>query len=257
MQHELLKEFLNEKAEKYNNVKFIETDPISIPHLCSKKEDIEIIAFLTATISWGNRKSILNNAEKLLKLMDYEPHNFIIHFKENKFSDSMKKFNHRTFFGDDLQHFFLALKNIYKKHNGLESCFSTTFQNQSMAQRISNFREIFFELPHLHRTQKHVSNPIENSACKRINMFLRWMVRHDNNGVDFGIWKTIKPAELLCPLDVHSARVARNLGLLQRTQNDWKATIELTNALKMFDDNDPIKYDFALFGLGVFKDEGF
>ncbi len=249
-----LKDYLDECVYKYNTPEFIDKDPISLPHQFTKKEDIEIIGFLVATFAWGNRAMILKNGEKLLQITKYEPLNFILDFNEKMFLRSKSDFNHRTFFIDDLSYFFKSLNNIYTKHNGLESCFHANNLYNEMHFRISNFRNIFFELPHLERTEKHVSNPIQNSACKRINMFLRWMVRKDNCGVDFGIWDSMKPSELLCPLDIHSGRIARKLEILIRKQDDWKATIELTNALKEFDINDPIKYDFALFGLGVNKE---
>jgi uncharacterized protein (TIGR02757 family) len=249
-----LKDYLDECVYKYNTPEFIDNDPISLPHQFTKKEDIEIIGFLVATFAWGNRAMILKNGEKLLQISKYEPHNFILDFNEKMFLKSKADFNHRTFFIDDLRYFFKSLNNIYTKHNGLESCFNANNLQNEMHFRISNFRKIFFELPHLQRTEKHVSNPIQNSACKRINMFLRWMVRKDNCGVDFGIWDSMKPSQLLCPLDIHSGRIARKLEILIRKQDDWKATIELTNALKEFDINDPIKYDFALFGLGVNKE---
>lgn len=248
-----LKEFLDQQVYKYNAINFIESDPISLPHLFSKKEDIEIVGFIIATIAWGNRSMILKNGNQLLQLMNHEPHDFILNFDEKKFRKSKLNFNHRTFFTEDLTYFFASLKNIYTKHHGLEMCFNSTNIQSDTRNKIINFRKIFFELPHPERTTKHVSNPEQNSACKRINMYLRWMVRKDKCGVDFGIWENIKPAELLCPLDIHSGRVARKLELLTRKQDDWKATIELTQALKEFDPTDPIKYDFALFGIGVNK----
>jgi uncharacterized protein (TIGR02757 family) len=249
-----LKEFLDEKVAAYNNPKFIETDPIQIPHDFNKKEDIEIAGFLTATIAWGNRKSIINNANRLMQLLDNAPYDFVINHK-NTDLDKLQPFVHRTFNGDDCSQFIKSLNHIYKNHNGLESIFSSYTEKKSMQLAISKFKSTFFEIEHLQRTQKHVSDPLKNSAAKRINMFLRWMVRTDNAGVDFGIWQSISPSVLSCPLDVHSGNVARKLGLLKRKQNDGKALFELDTALRKLDPKDPVKYDFALFGLGVF--EGF
>lgn len=249
-----LKEFLDTKVTQYNNPKFIESDPILIPHQFQKKEDIEISGFLTATIAWGNRKSIINNANKLIGLLDHAPHDFVLNHKASDL-EKLLPFVHRTFNGQDCIQFIKSLKHIYKTHNGLESVFSKYAKNQSLQTSISKFKTTFFEIEHLQRTQKHVSDPLKNSAAKRINMFLRWMVRQDNAGVDFGIWKSLSPALLSCPLDVHSGNVGRKLGLLKRKQNDGKALLELDTALKKLDPSDPVKYDFALFGLGVF--EGF
>ena len=246
-----LKEFLDEKVEKYNTLDFIDSDPIQIPHKFERKEDIEIAGFLTATIAWGNRKMIINNANKLMGIMGDSPYDFIINYKDNNYKD-LNNFVHRTFNSVDLNHFILALGHIYKNHNGLEHVFSLNTQ-LPLQERISVFKNVFFEIPHQHRTQKHVSDPLKGSAAKRINMFLRWMVRNDNKGVDFGIWKTIAPSELSCPLDVHSGNVARKLKLLKRKQNDAKALAELDTKLRKLDVNDPVKYDFALFGLGVFE----
>ena len=247
-----LKEFLDEKVELYNNPSFIESDPIQIPHSYSLKEDIEIAGFLAATIAWGNRKMIINNARKLMNIMGNTPYDFIITHTENDL-EKLDNFVHRTFNSIDAVTFIKALKNVYQNHNGLEKVFAKNSQVNSNQKSISEFKKVFFEIPHQQRTTKHVSDPLNNSAAKRINMFLRWMIRNDNKGVDFGIWKTISPASLSCPLDVHSGNVARKLGLLTRKQNDAKALFELDTNLRKFDPNDPVKYDFALFGLGVFE----
>lgn len=246
-------EFLDFKADLYNNPNFITSDPIQIPHLFTVKEDIEISGFLTATIAWGNRKMIINNALKLMQIMENQPHQFVMNYQE-KDQKFLENFVHRTFNADDLHYFILALQNIYKNHQGLEKQFIIK-ENLDLQQTISQFKQIFFHLPHLPRTEKHVSDPNNNSAAKRINMFLRWMVRNDNKGVDFGIWNSISPKDLSCPLDVHSGNVARKLNILTRKQNDAKALQELNTKLKQFSPTDPVKYDFALFGLGVF--EGF
>ena len=247
-----LNEFLDEKTILYNNPNFIESDPIQIPHLYSLKEDIEIAGFLTATIAWGNRKMIISNAKKMMELMGNSPFDFVMNYSKNDESIT-ENFVHRTFNGTDFNTFILGLQHIYKDHNGLESIFTNNQEPASMQKSIAEFKKLFFEINHLPRTQKHISNPENNSAAKRINMFLRWMIRQDNAGVDFGIWKNISPSKLSCPLDVHSGNVARKLQLLTRKQNDGKALFELDTNLRILDKNDPVKYDFALFGLGVFE----
>ncbi len=249
-----LKEFLDAKALQYNCPDFIESDPIQIPHLFSKKEDIEIAGFLTATIAWGNRKSIINNAKRMMVFMDHSPYDFVLNHQEQDL-EALLPFVHRTFNGIDFITFIKGLQHVYKNHQGLENVFSKENGNQFLQMAIHHFKTVFFEIVHLQRTQKHVSDPLKNSAAKRINMYLRWMVRNDNTGVDFGIWKNISPSQLSCPLDVHSGNVARKLGLLTRKQNDAKALMELDLNLRKLDSKDPVKYDFALFGLGVF--EGF
>ncbi|AJR04008.1 TIGR02757 family protein [Siansivirga zeaxanthinifaciens] len=247
-----LKEFLDAKVIQYNNPKFIESDPIQIPHLFNLKEDIEIAGFLTATISWGNRKSIITNATKLMQLLDHAPIDFVMNHSETDL-EKLQSFVHRTFNGDDAIQFIKSLQHIYKNHGGLEQVFANYAEPKSLQQSISEFKKLFFEINHLPRSEKHVSDPLKNSAAKRINMFLRWMVRNDHTGVDFGIWKSLSPAQLSCPLDVHSGNVARKLGLLERKQNDAKALLELDNNLRALNVKDPVKYDFALFGLGVFE----
>ncbi|AOW16680.1 TIGR02757 family protein [Polaribacter vadi] len=247
-----LKEFLDEKVTLYNNPKFIESDPIQIPHLFSKKEDIEIAAFLAATISWGNRTMIIKNSYKMMELLDNSPHDFIINHQE-KDLDSFDSFVHRTFNSIDFKQFIKSLQHIYKNHQGLENALRIKDGTKNYQTAIHNFKKLFFEVDHQQRTQKHVSDPLKNSAAKRINMFLRWMVRNDKAGVDFGIWQTHNPAFLSCPLDVHSGNVARKLKILTRKQNDWKALAELDKSLRNLDKKDPVKYDFALFGLGVFE----
>jgi len=247
-----LKAFLDAKAAQYEHPKFLEADPIQIPHRFSKKEDIEISGFLTATIAWGNRKSIITNASKLMGFMDNAPYDFILQHTP-KDLEQLSPFVHRTFNSDDLNYFIKALHHIYTKYNGLEVLFNKNYSTDSLQIAISKFKTTFFELPHPQRTQKHVSDPLKGSAAKRINMFLRWMVRPSDKGVDFGIWKTIPPNTLSCPLDVHSGNVARKLNLLKRKQNDAKALAELDTKLRKLDPNDPVKYDYALFGLGVFE----
>jgi uncharacterized protein (TIGR02757 family) len=247
-----LKEFLDEKVILYNNPKFIESDPIQIPHLFTKKEDIEIAAFLTATISWGNRTMIIKNALKMMELFDNAPHDFVLNHQERDLK-SLEGFVHRTFNAIDLQQFIKSLQHIYKRHQGLENVLSIKDTSTTYKDAIHYLKQVFFEVAHQQRTQKHISDPLKNSAAKRINMFLRWMVRNDTAGVDFGIWKTHSTANLSCPLDVHSGNVARKLKLLLRKQNDWKALSELDSKLRVLDKKDPVKYDFALFGLGVFE----
>ncbi len=247
-----LKSFLDEKVIAYNHPRFITSDPIQIPHLFTQKEDIEIAAFLTAIIAWGNRKSIINNASKMMQLMGNTPFDFVMNHHEDDLGN-MQHFVHRTFNSIDLSFFIKSIKNIYKNHDGLEAVFKKNISNDTMQSSIHHFKKIFFELEHQPRTTKHISDPLKGSAAKRINMFLRWMVRNDNTGVDFGIWKSISPSLLSCPLDVHSGNVARKLGILKRKQNDAKALSELDSSLRKLDPKDPVKYDFALFGLGVFE----
>lgn len=245
-----LKEFLDEKVELYNRVSFIESDPISIPHQYNRKEDIEIAGFLAATIAWGNRKMIIKNANRLMEMLDNSPFDFIVNSNDDEL-DLISKFVHRTFNSGDLNFFLKSLKNIYKNKGGLENIFTANQKSDSLQPAIHEFHKIFFELSHDKRTEKHVSDPFKGSAAKKINMYLRWMIRKDNRGVDFGLWNSISPSILSCPLDVHSGNVARKLGLLKHKQNDAKAVLELDNVLRSFDDKDPVKYDFALFGLGA------
>ena len=252
MNNKELKEFLELKAYQYNNFNFIESDPIQIPHQFSLKEDIEIAGFLTASIAWGNRKSIINNAKKLISLLDNAPYDFVINYEESDLN-SLQSFVHRTFNGTDCIQFIKSLNHIYKNHGGLQTVFKTYAKEDSLQIAISEFKRLFFEIEHSARTQKHISDPLKNSAAKRINMFLRWMVRKDSAGVDFGIWESIEPSQLSCPLDVHTGNIARKLGLLKRKQNDAKALTELDIKLREFDAQDPVKYDFALFGLGAFE----
>lgn len=249
-----LKSFLDEKVELYNNFNFIESDPVQIPHLFQQKEDIEIAGFLSATIAWGNRKMIIQNSHKMINLMGNSPFDFVMSHQK-KDLEKLENFVHRTFNGHDFSTFIKGLRHIYLHHDGLERVFSTNYLTENLQKNISEFKKLFFEIDHQYRTQKHISDPMNNSAAKRINMFLRWMVRQDKKGVDLGIWKNISPSLLSCPLDVHSGNVARKLGLLTRKQNDGKALAELDLALRTLDKNDPVRYDFALFGLGVF--EGF
>jgi uncharacterized protein (TIGR02757 family) len=255
--HGLTKEearaFLDEKYHQYNRTGFIETDPISIPRSFSDDKDIEISAFLSAIIAWGQRTTIIKNARRLMTLMDNSPHDFIINASAKDLSD-LKFFKHRTFNGTDLEYFIRSLQNIYRNHGGLKTVFESLYlQNRSIYHTICEFRNLFFSVSSPGRTGKHISNPATGSSAKRINMFLRWMVRSDNRGVDFGIWNNIDTHALQIPLDVHTGNVSRKLGLLKRKQNDWRAVEELTGVLRDFDKEDPVKYDFALFGLGVFE----
>ena len=247
-----LKDFLDYKVKQYNTPEFISTDPVQIPHKFTRKEDIEISGFLTATISWGNRKSILKNANSLMELFDNAPFDYILNHSEEDL-ENLQSFVHRTFNNIDLKYFIRSLQNIYLHHGGLEKVFTAHATPQSLQPAIHEFKKIFFELPHETRTEKHVSDPVRNSAAKRINMYLRWMVRPSTGGVDFDLWRELSPSQLSCPLDVHSGNVARKLGLLKRKQNDAKALQELDKNLRKLDPHDPVKYDFALFGLGVFE----
>ncbi len=249
-----LTDFLNEKTTQYNRKCFIESDPVQVPHAYSKKEDIEISGFLTATIAWGNRKMIIKNADRMLALMDHSPYDFILHHTQGDLK-KVKGFVHRTFKGEDLEYFIRSLQNIYQNYRGLEPLFQPKPGETNMKNTLGRFRKIFFKHCPPERTYKHVSNALKGSSCKRLIMYLRWMVRQDSCGVDFGLWKTISPAKLTIPLDVHSGRVARKLGIITRKANDWKALEEIDVSLRKMDAKDPAKYDYALFGLGVF--EGF
>jgi uncharacterized protein (TIGR02757 family) len=251
MQFDELKDFLEEKVNQYNTIHFIEADPVSIPHRYSKKEDIEIAGFLAATISWGNREQIVKNAHRLLDKFGESPHDFIMSYKPNH----LKRFNrfvYRTFNEDDLLYFVRALRHVYTTQNGIEAIFNKHSTSEDTQFAIHAFRKHFLDLKHDVHVEKHIADPTKGSAAKRINMFLRWMVRKDKKGVDFGLWKSISPSALSCPLDFHSGNIARKLGLLTRNQNDSKAVLELDNNLRKMDKNDPVKYDFALFGLGIF-----
>jgi len=256
LEQDTLKEFLEEKYDQYNPPGFITTDPISIPHSFDKKEDIEIAGFLVATIAWGQRTTIIDNGHRLMKIMGSSPYDFLMnHSFENDPHDDILNFKHRTFNGEDCLVFLRSLKNIYLQHGGLEKAFTDLFTacKGDGQKAISSFKDLFFSIPFPRRTQKHVADPLKNSSAKRINMFLRWMVRHDQRGVDFGLWRGLDPANLYLPLDAHTGNVSRKLGLLTRKQNDWKAVAEVTQQLKKLDPRDPVKFDFALFGLGVFE----
>jgi len=252
MKGEDLKEFLDQRVDLYNRTSFIECDPISIPHRFSGKEDIEIAGFLAAAIAWGNRVAILRSADRMLAFMGSSPYDFVINHRDSDLK-CIDGCIHRTFFAEDFIYFIEALKYIYTEKGGMEEVFARHQADDSLQTAIHEFGKVFFELPHNARTRRHLSDPFKGSAAKRINMFLRWMVRRDDRGVDFGLWRSISPSVLSCPLDVHSGNVARKLGLLTRKQSDAKAVAELDAALRRMDPADPVKYDFALFGLGVFE----
>lgn len=247
-----LKEFLDLKVKKYNNSSFIKDDPIVIPHTFSKKEDIEIAGFFAAVLAWGQRITIINKCNELFRLMDNAPHEFIMNHKDNDLK-RFEDFRHRTFNPTDTLYFIAYLRHLYKNHKSLEEAFNPGLkQPWEAAKGLTHFHEQFFNLEYAPtRTRKHIATPARGSACKRINMYLRWMVRKDSEGVDFGLWDSIKPAELICPCDLHVDRVARKLGLIKRKQTDWITAVELTNELRKLDPVDPVKYDFALFGLGI------
>lgn len=246
-----MKSFLEEKHLRFNTPDFIASDPISIPRQFADQKDIEISGFLTATIAWGRRDLILRSANELIRRMGNQPYNFITEADKNDLAD-FNSFYYRTYNGIDCTFFLKSLKRIYADNGSLESVFTTAYnKNRSLAEALTGLRSEFFSLEHEKRTQKHFADITRGAAGKRLNMFLRWMVRKDNRGVDFGIWKSIPMSELFIPLDLHSGNIARKLGLLQRNANDWKAVEELTGVLREFDPEDPVKYDFALFGLGV------
>ena len=244
-----LKEFLERKIDEYNQPSFIKDDPISIPHSFSKKQDIEIAGLFAAVFSWGNRTTIINKSKELMQLMEMKPYEFCMYYDSAELK-RLKGFRHRTFNADDLFYFIEFLQLHYSKHDSLEKAFFPSSE-MSVEEGLNYFKKHFFTAEHLKRTEKHISSPLQKSTCKRLNMFLRWMVRDDKKGVDFGLWKNINPSELICPLDVHVARVARKLGLLHRKQTDWLAATELTEALRNLDKHDPVKYDFALFNLDI------
>ncbi|MCE7053805.1 TIGR02757 family protein [Algoriphagus sp. AGSA1] len=248
-----LKEFLDQKVEQYNRPDFIAEDPISIPHRFSKKEDIEISGFFAAILAWGQRKTIINKCLELFKMMDDSPHDFMMNHQEEDLKPFLN-FKHRTFNDIDTLYFIHFLSWFYKKHNSLEEAFvmGQSGQLNAMERILVSFQGLFFSLPDSPlRTRKHIATPARKAACKRINMYLRWMVRNDDNGVDFGLWKKISPSQLICPCDLHVDRVGRKLGLISRKQTDWLTALQLTEKLREFDASDPVKYDFALFGLGV------
>lgn len=252
-----LKNFLDHKVTQYNRIDFIANDPICIPHRFTRKQDIEIAGFFAAILAWGQRKTIINKCTALMASMDNAPHDFMLHHQDGDLK-KLLHFKHRTFNDTDLLYFVSFFKAHYQQHNSLEQAFIPHFKenkhNFTIEQSLNHFRTYFFSLEDFpQRSKKHISSPQQKSTCKRLNMFLRWMVRHDDAGVDFGIWQTLKPAMLICPCDVHVDRVGRTLGLINRKQNDWQTAVELTENLRQFDINDPVKYDFALFGLGVEK----
>jgi uncharacterized protein (TIGR02757 family) len=247
---------LENLVKRYNVPNFIEKDPISVPHRFTKKQDIEIIGFWISMLAWGQRVTIINSANSILERMDNAPYDFIINHLEQdrtRFLD----FKHRTFQATDTLYFLEFFQNYYKDNTSLETAFSKhlTKEDETTEKALIGFHNTFFDHPYApDRTRKHVSTPVRGSTCKRLNMFLRWMVRNDDAGVDFGLWQQIKPAQLLMPLDVHVDRVARQLGLVTRDKSDWKTVLELTETLRGFDPEDPVKYDFALFGSAVSED---
>lgn len=250
-----LKDFLDVKVEQYNTPNFIANDPICIPHRFSKKQDIEVAAFFAAILAWGQRKTIINKCTDLFNRMDNDPYNFMLGHSDDDLR-GLLGFKHRTFNDTDLLYFVAFFKYHYTTSDSLETAFLpddfNSHTNFTAEHALNHFRTYFFSLPDSpRRTVKHISSPLQKSTCKRLNMFLRWMVRSDNKGVDFGVWNSILPSDLICPCDVHVDRVARRLNMISRKQTDWRTAVELTEELRKFDPSDPVKYDFALFGLGV------
>ncbi|MEL7220471.1 MAG: TIGR02757 family protein [Bacteroidota bacterium] len=254
-----LRQFLDEQVERFNEPGFIAADPLSIPHQFSLRQDQEIMGFWVSILAWGQRKTIINNALRLIDLMDGQPYQFILNHQEQD-RERFAGFKHRTFQYTDTLYFLEFLQWFYQRHDSLEDAFARFMSptDETIEPALRGFHDLFFSLPDApKRTRKHIATPARNSSCKRLNMFLRWMVRSDETGVDFGLWKSIQPAQLMMPLDVHVERIARRLGLIERKQRDWKTVVELTNNLRKLDPADPVKYDFALFGLGVLeKEEG-
>jgi len=243
--------FLDDKAAQYNQPAFIQDDPISVPHLFSKKQDIEIAGFFAAIFAWGNRTTIINKSRELMQLMGNAPYDFCLQHSPKELKQ-LSQFKHRTFNTTDLLYFIEFFHQHYQRHKSLETAF--TMHGDTIEQMLTGFHHYFFSLPDVpERTKKHIATPERRSSCKRLNMYLRWMVRQDKKGVDFGIWKQIAPSKLICPIDLHVARVARRFNILTRKQTDWQAAMELTEYLRTLDSKDPVKYDFALFGLGVME----
>lgn len=250
-----LKDFLNRKVDAYDQPSFILTDPVCIPHLFKKKQDIEIAGFFAALFAWGNRTTIIQKAKELMQLMEMAPHDFILHCRDTDLK-KLLAFKHRTFNATDLLYFIDFLKFHYTGQASLETAFTQWMDpgDADVEKALTGFHHYFFSLEDSPaRTRKHIATPEKGSTCKRLNMYLRWMVRRDKAGVDFGLWENISPAQLICPIDLHVARVAKRFNLLQRKQTDWQAALELTARLRLFDKKDPVKYDFALFGLGVIE----
>jgi uncharacterized protein (TIGR02757 family) len=246
-----LKQFLDEKSDLYNQPGFIENDPISIPHAFRKKQDREIAGLFAAVLAWGQRPTIIRKCRELIHLMDDDPHQYILHHRETDLK-LFEKFKHRTFNPTDTLYFITFLKWYYQNYSSLEEAFRVPVEDENVGAGLVNFHQLFFSLDdHPRRTYKHIATPVRKSTCKRLNMYLRWMVRVDNRGVDFGIWNSISPAQLICPCDLHVERVARKLKLIKRKQTDWITATELTTNLQKLDAVDPVKYDFALFGLGI------
>ena len=252
MEIDKLKEFLDQKYYQYNTPNFIETDPIQIPHSFTLREDVEISAFLTSTIAWGNRKMIISNAKKMMQILGNSPYDFVMNFSDDKI-DEIPYFVHRTFQNLDFLYSLAALKNIYENFGGLKSVFENSYaKTKSIKQTLIDFRKIFFSCNFPKRTEKHIADVAKGAAGKRLNMFLMWLCRKDKSGVHFGLWD-IPTADLMLPLDVHTASTGRKLNLITRKQNDWKTVEEITSNLRKLDPSDPVKYDFALFGLGIFE----
>jgi uncharacterized protein (TIGR02757 family) len=247
-----VKALLDEAFVQFSTGDFIAHDPVQIPHAFSKKQDIEIAGFFAATLAWGQRITIINKCRELFDLMDNDPHQFILHHSDSDLR-GLLKFKHRTFNTTDLLYFIQFLNFWYSKNESLEIAFTKNMFDSGVEGGLIGFHELFFSLPdYPERTKKHVATPARKSACKRLNMFLRWMVREDHYGIDFGLWKNISPSQLICPFDLHVANVSRKLKLVKRKQNDWQAAMELTSQLRKFEAEDPVKYDIALFGLGVY-----
>ncbi|MBK0402522.1 TIGR02757 family protein [Adhaeribacter sp. BT258] len=248
-----VKALLDNRYLKFDDPAFIPNDPICIPHGFTLKQDVEISGFFASILAWGQRKTIINKCRELMQRFDNRPHDFIKNHRESDLKNLLG-FKHRTFNDTDLLYLVYFLQQHYQKNESLETAFTglNPVKNLTQRERLIHFYNYVFSLEEApHRTRKHISSPAKNSACKRINMYLRWMVRKDEKGVDFGLWQTMKPADLICPCDVHVDRVARKLNLIQRKQTDWQTAEELTVALRLFDPEDPVKYDFALFGLGI------
>lgn len=251
MDRDELRDLLEHLHDKYNRVEFIEPDPISIPHLFTDRHDREVAGFMAATIAWGNRKAIVKSARRMMQYMDYAPADFVRNASEHEL-EHLQSYVHRTFNGQDFTDFVLCMRHIIELYGGIGVFFEGRYEaTHDMAKVLSEFRHEFFSVPHNQHCEKHLSSIDKGAACKRLNMYLRWFVRHDDRGVDFGLWRKIPMSALYLPLDVHTGNMGRALGLLQRKQSDWKATAEITAALREFDAEDPVRYDYSLFGAGI------
>ena len=255
MSREEMRELLERLHDRYNNESFIEADPISVPHSFTRPVDREIAGFLAATIAWGNRRAIVQSAHRMMRYMDNAPEDFVRNATETDM-EYLRTYVHRTFNGVDFQDFVRGLRHIITEWGSVGNYFETRYEEHGDLRPVfSDFRRDFFAAEHDAHCEKHLSSIDKGAACKRLCMYLRWFVRHDDRGVDFGMWRRIPMSALYMPLDIHTGRMGRNLGLLNRKQSDWKAVEELTASLRELHADDPVRYDYSLFGLGISGDD--